>query len=381
MSDLQPIGDLRPKAVVTRELLAREGKPMSALARRQRAVRGHIVFTFGLALALYVAWHVRDVLEIIYVSALFAVVLMPVMRAIMKLRIGKWHPGRGAAICIVLLAVAGGMTLFFMFALPPVIRDLRQFVAELPTRGPQMVSRIQELPLMKHVDLGALNYKIQDFASNAASYLLLSIKSWATKLFDVITGVILTIYFMLEGEIAYYWVLSFFPVDKRQRLDTTLARAETRMGKWLLGQGSLMLILGLASMIVFLFLHVRYAYALGVLMGLFNIIPIAGAIISMSLVVLVAAIDSWGRVLGVLIFYAIYSQIETSFLTPRIMRQSVDLVGLAVIVALLLGASMAGIVGALVSVPTAVLVAVLLSEYAVKPEPIIAEAKPLSEIK
>ncbi len=170
-------------------------------------------------------------------------------------------------------------------------------------------------------------------------------------------------------------------MDKRQRLDTTLARAEVRMGKWLLGQASLMLLLGLSSMIVFLFLHVRYAYALGVLMGLFNIIPIAGAVVSMALVVLVAAIDSWGRVAGVLIFYAIYSQIETSYLTPRIMKNSVDLVGLAVIVALLLGASLAGIVGAMVAVPSAVLVAVLLSEYAVKPEPIIAEAKPLTEIR
>jgi predicted PurR-regulated permease PerM len=199
-------------------------------------------------------------------------------------------------------------------------------------------------------------------------------------LFNVITGIVLTIYFMLEGDTAYYWLLSFFPVDKRKRLDTTLARAEVRMGKWLLGQGSLMLVLGLSSMIVFVFLHVRYAYALGVLMGLFNIIPIAGAIVSMALVVMIAAIDSWGRVAGVLIFYAIYSQIETSYLTPRIMRHSVDLAGLAILIALLIGASVAGIVGAMVAIPTAVLVAVLLSEYAVVHESIISEAKPLSKV-
>ena len=380
MSDLQP-KSLLTREAMTREMLSREGKSGSLRARRQRTARGNILFTFGVALALYVAWHLRDVLEIIYVSALFAVVLMPVMRGIMKLQIGKWHPGRGMAVFILLLAIAGGLTLFFAFALPPVIRDMREFIAELPTRGPQMVARIQQLPLARHVNVAALNAKIQDFASNIAGYLLSSIRLWATKLFDVITSIILTIYFMLEGELAYRWFLSFFPVDKRQRLDTTLARAEVRMGKWLLGQGALMLILGLASMIVFLFLHVRYAYALGVLMGLFNIIPIAGAVISMTLVVMVAAIDSWGRVVGVLIFYAIYSQIETSYLTPRIMKNSVDLVGLAVIVALLLGASLAGIVGAMVAVPSAVLVAVLLSEYAVKPEPIIAEPKSLTEIK
>jgi|HubBroStandDraft_6_1064221.scaffolds.fasta_scaffold69427_5 predicted PurR-regulated permease PerM len=369
------------KSALTRELLTRGGQPLSPRARRQRAVRGNIVFAFAVALALYTAWHVRDVLEIIYVSALFAVVLMPVMRAIMKLRIGKWNPGRGSAIFILLLGVAGAASLFFFVALPPVIRDMREFAAEAPTRVPQLLDRIHNLPLSSHVDTAALNAKLQDFASNAASYLLLSIKAWATNLFDVITGIILTIYFLLEGEIAYYWVLSFLPVDKRKRLDQTLALAEVRMGKWLLGQGSLMLVLGITSMIVFLFLHVRYAYALGVIMGLFNLIPIAGAVISMVLVVLVAAIDSWGRVAGVLIFYAIYAQVETSFLTPRIMKQSVDLVGLAVIIALLLGGALAGIVGAMVAVPTAVLVAVLLNEYAVQPEPIIAEAKPLSKIE
>ena len=373
--------EIETRSVLTRELLTREGQPLSPRARRQRAVRGNIVFAFAVALALYTAWHVRDVLEIIYVSALFAVVLMPVMRAIMKLRIGKWNPGRGSAIFILLLGVAGAASLFFFVAMPPVIRDMREFAAEAPTRVPQLLDRIHRLPLSSHVDTAALNAKLQDFASNAASYLLLSIKAWATNLFDVITGIILTIYFLLEGEIAYYWVLSFLPVDKRKRLDQTLALAEVRMGKWLLGQGSLMLVLGITSMIVFLFLHVRYAYALGVIMGLFNLIPIAGAVISMVLVVLVAAIDSWGRVAGVLIFYAIYAQVETSFLTPRIMKQSVDLVGLAVIIALLLGGALAGIVGAMVAVPTAVLVAVLLNEYAVQPEPIIAEAKPLSKIE
>ncbi|MBV8631968.1 MAG: AI-2E family transporter [Silvibacterium sp.] len=375
------MSDLKAKVLSPQELSRPNQRPVSARLRRQRAVRGNILFAFGVALALYTAWHVRDVLEIIYVSALFAVVLMPVMRGIMRLQIGKWHPGRGMAIFILLLAISGGLTLFFVFALPPAIRDLRQFGAELPTKGPQLLARVHELPLMRHIDLNAMNYKIQDYASNAASYLLLSIRSWATKLFEVITGVILTVYFMLEGEVAYQWLLSFLPVDKRQRLDTTLARAEVRMGKWLLGQASLMLILGLTSMTVFLFLHVRYAYALGVLMGLFNLIPIAGAVISMALVVMVAAIDSWGRVVGVLVFYFIYAQVETSYLTPRIMKNSVDLIGLAVIVALLLGASLAGIVGAMVSVPSAVLVAVLLSEYAVKDEPIIAEPRPLAEIK
>ena len=210
-------------------------------------------------------------------------------------------------------------------------------------------------------------------ASASASYAFNSIRNGAGKFFDLLTGVILTVYFMLEGEHAYAWFLSFFPEQQRARLDRALSRAELRMGKWLLGQGGLMLILGLVSTIAFLILRVRYAYALGVLMGAFNLIPIMGALISVSLALLVAAIDSWGRALGVLIVYLIYAQIENSILTPRIMQKSVGLSGLAVLISLMLGASIAGVVGALVSVPTAVLVAELLNEYLVKPKVVASD--------
>jgi predicted PurR-regulated permease PerM len=146
-----------------------------------------------------------------------------------------------------------------------------------------------------------------------------------------------------------------------------------RMGKWLLGQASLMLILGLTSTIVFLFLKIRYAYALGVLTGLLNIVPVLGATISLVLALLVAALDSWGRVAGVAIFFLVYLQVENSYLVPRIMRSRVDLPALAILVALLLGFSLEGVAGALVAVPTAVLVTVLLEEYLVRKDEKAAE--------
>jgi predicted PurR-regulated permease PerM len=92
---------------------------------------------------------------------------------------------------------------------------------------------------------------------------------------------------------------------------------------------------------------------------------VVGAALCICLALLVAAFDSWGRVLGVAIFYFIWVNLENSFLVPRIMRSSVDLPGLAIIVALLIGSALAGVAGALVSVPTAVLVAVLADEYLV----------------
>jgi predicted PurR-regulated permease PerM len=343
---------------------------------RQRTLRGDIVFTFAVGLGLALAYYLREVLALLYVSALFAVVLMPVVRGVQRLKIRSWCPNRGTAIALLLIAVAGAITLFIVFALPPVINDAREFVKELPQRGPAMLIKLKRLPFASRLDVQSLNARLQDFASNFVSYFIKSISTWADKAFKIITGIILTVYFMLEGEHAYHWFLSFFPAHRRERLNDALLRADVRMGKWLLGQGALMLILGIYSTVVFTLLHVRYSYALGVLMGVFNIIPVVGAAISMALVVVAAAMDSWTRVLYVLIAYAIYVQVENSYLTPKIMQSSVGLPGLSIIVALLIGSELEGVVGAMVSVPTAVLVAVLIDEYAVQPDARLLAGQP-----
>jgi predicted PurR-regulated permease PerM len=328
--------------------------------------RGDIVFAFALAAAGYLAWLVRDVLVLLYVSALFAVVLTPVVRATGRLRIGRWQPLKGRAILFLLLALAGALTAFGYFTIPPVLHDLDQLSQQAPSKVPELMVRFKQIPFANRLNDGAIIDKLQNFAGQVATVTLISIKNWAGKLAAVISGLVLTLYFILEGDQAYRWFLSFFSRPRRERLDNTLHRAAGRMGKWLIGQATLMLILGLASTITFLFLHIRYAYALGVLTGLLNIIPVLGVTVSLVIAVLVAAIDSWGRVLGVAIFFLVYLQIENSYLTPRIMKSRVDLPALAILVSLLIGFSLEGVVGGLVSIPTAVLVAVLVEEYLVQ---------------
>ncbi len=340
--------------------------PTTVQTARMRSARGNIVFAFAIVLVLALAYLMREILLLLYVSVLFAVVLSPVIHGIMRLRIGRWHPGKGLAILLLMVSVGAAATLFFAFALPPVLHDVQSLISELPTRGPQLLDELHRFPLAAHANFSGITARLQGFASNFAEYLFLSISAWASKLADVGAVIFLTIYFMLEGDEAYDWVLSFFPLSSRGRLNATLLRADVRMGKWLLGQGGLMLILGLCSLIVFELLHIRYAYALAVLMGVLNIIPIVGAMVSMALVLLAAATDSWEKVVGALIFYAIYAQVETSFLTPRIMKSSVDLAPLGVLVALLMGSKLAGVIGALIAVPTAVLVSVLIQEYLVQ---------------
>jgi predicted PurR-regulated permease PerM len=334
--------------------------------REARTWRGHILFFFAVILAGALAWRLRNVLELVYVSALFAVVLMPMVQEIQKVRIRRWSPSRPLAIVVLVLGVLAALVLFFMLCLPPVLRDIHHFVEELPARIPDLVGRIHRLPMSDKLGLDSLAAKSQGIAASAAGYVFSSVPLWLAHIFDVVTAFILCLYFMLEGEYAYDYFLSFFEPDARARLDKTLLTAEHRMSKWLLGQGSLMLILGTTSTIVFSLLHVRYAILLGVLMGLFNIVPVAGGIITILLAASVAALDSWTKMAAVFAFYAIYVQLENGYLTPRIMKTSVNLMGLAVLIALLAGTALAGIVGALVAVPTAALLAVLMDEYMVQ---------------
>jgi predicted PurR-regulated permease PerM len=337
--------------------------------RSPRTLRGDILFAFAIALACYLAWLLRHVLLLLYVSALFAVVLQPLVGFIARIHIGRWRPFSRVAIFLLLLVVVGGLIAFGFVAFPPVVHDLQQFGKEMPARLPGMLDKIKRIPFASRVNTEDLTSRLESGVTDSITYILLSVKNWASALFDLAMGLILTVYFTLEGDSAYRWALSFVRPEHRGRLDGALRRAELRMGKWLLGQGSLMFILGATSTVVYLALDIRYAYALGFLTGLLNIIPVVGAALCIGLALLVAAVDSWGRVLGVGIFYLIYVNLENSFLTPRIMKSSVDLPGLAILVALVIGSALAGVLGAMISVPTAVLVAVLLEEYLVVKDP------------
>ena len=308
-------------------------------------------------------------LRIIYVAALFAVVLMPVIETISKLRIRGRQPSRAVSIVLLIAGIALALTIFFVIGLPPVLRDLREFLTDLPARIPEVVVKVKHLPMADKLGVDDMAAKAESAATAVGGYIFSSLPHWLSHLFDILTCVFLCIYFMLEGEVAYEFFLSLFAPQSRKRLDMTLKKAELKMSKWLLGQGLLMLILGVASTITFGFLGVRYFFLLGVLMGLLNIIPIAGGVVTIALVAGVAALDSWPKMFGVLIFYLIYVNVENAFLTPRIMKSSVDLMGLTVLVALLIGTALAGIVGALVAVPTAALITVLLDEYAVNRDP------------
>ncbi len=324
--------------------------------------RSDIIFFFAVLLAIWIAYTVRDVLMLVYVSALFSVVLAPAIGAIRKINIKGWRPGRGLAILVLMFSLVLAAALFFGFAMPPLYRDARAFSADWPTHLAAMTQRVQSMPFGRRFDPAGLEKYATEIAGGAGGLFL----NLAGGVFGFFTGLILTVYFIIDGDRAFHWAVSLFPVSQQQRLDATLLRAERRMRNWLIGQTILMASLGLASLCVFYLLGLKYFYLLALYAGIANIVPIVGPLSTLAIASTIAAFDSPHKLLGVLIFYAVYQQFESGFLSPRIMKSTLDLSPLAVIIALALGGALGGVLGALVAVPTAALVAVFADEYLVK---------------
>jgi predicted PurR-regulated permease PerM len=321
-----------------------------------------ILFAFGVMVALAIAWYIRDVLLLIYISALFAVVLGPGVQWVQRLHIGKWHPNRGLAMILLIGVFVALITMFFVFALPPIFRDVQQFSSDLPGKIQRLQDRLHQWPLAQQVDPSML----KEHVVGAVGGIIGLFKGVAGGVVGFFSFLILLAYFIIDGQRAFEWALSLFSRKQRMKLRETMVKAEARVSKWLLGQFALMLILGSLSAVVFGLLHVKYFVALAVFMGIANIVPIVGPVISVTLAAIVAAFDSWSKAIAVLVFYLVYQQIENAFLTPKIMKSTVDLPALAVIIALAVGGALAGILGALVAVPTAALIAVVIDEYVVE---------------
>ena len=323
--------------------------------RYQRAV----LLFFAIAVCLALAYIMRRALLLIWVSILLAILLTPIVDWIHRWHIRGWQPSRGAGVLILagmLLVVIG---LFAFLALPPILHDASRMQEQWPKRSTEMMNWIHlHVPFGKNIHREQLKESAKNMLGNS-----FSLSQIGNHLIEILTMLLVSAYFIVDGPRAFGWLVALFPLKYQRRTYTTLSRGSRRMQQWLAGQALLMLIHGCSATVAFAILHVKYFYALGLFAGFINIIPVLGPIITLVVAGAVAAIDSTTKLLGVAIFYVIYHNVENAFLNPRIMESKVRIPAVSVVVALVIGEALAGIVGILISVPTAVLVSVLINEY------------------
>jgi predicted PurR-regulated permease PerM len=188
-------------------------------------------------------------------------------------------------------------------------------------------------------------------------------KGVITAVFATVTIAFLTLFMLLEGPAWIERLYSLLPEEKQPRWRAIGRDIYRTIGGYVTGNLAISLIAGITSTTALVILGVPYAVALGLLVAILDLIPLAGATIAAILVTTVAFLDSTTSGIIILIFFIIYQQIENQILQPVVYGRTVQLSPLAVLIAVLIGSELAGVIGALAAIPVAGAAQVLLIDW------------------
>jgi predicted PurR-regulated permease PerM len=181
-------------------------------------------------------------------------------------------------------------------------------------------------------------------------------------LFGFVTILILTFYLLIESDTVFAGFAHLFPRPDRPRVQDAARKITLKISAWLNGQLMLAGTIGISSAIGLYVLGVPFFYVLALLTAIGEMIPVVGPILSAIPAVLVAFTVSTQTGLLVIVFFVVQQQVENHVLVPKIMSRQVGVSAVTVIVALLIGGSVLGILGAVLAVPTAAILQVVVQE-------------------
>lgn len=332
------------------------------------ATRGLIAWTIALiTLTVAVAWLsylAADAILLVYVSVLLAIGFSPIVRAIERRpesrtrRLPRW-----VAILLVYIVIVGVLTIAALLTVPPLIEQSR----DLSTRLPEMVAKAQSFlidrGLMSHeVTLEEAVRSAPGTPGSAVGKVATAVTHVASWVFAFITVFILTFYLLIESRSLFAGFERLFPADRRPRVHHVSSEITLKVSAWLSGQLILAGTIGVSAALGLYLLGVPYFYVLGLIAAIGEMVPVIGPILSAGPAILAGLSVSPQTALFVALFWVAQQQLENHLLVPKVMERQVGVSPVIVIVALLIGGSVLGIVGALLAVPTAAILQVLLEE-------------------
>ena len=312
-----------------------------------------ITVLVGVALLLgYLAFHV---LTWILIAALLAAALNPAVEAFERRGLR-----RGLAATVVFLLALLGLTLVGLLVIPPLVEQVREFIEAVPDftddliagRGPlgflqdeyQLVDRVRE-EIERRGPAGVLGF---------SEPVLDLLRSIVTAVVGLIAIIFLTYFMLLEGPRTIHRVLHLLPDTTRVRYERVGQEIYRTISGYVSGNLLISLIAGTVSTAVLFGVGSDYAIALGLLVAILDLIPLAGATLAAIVVTTVILVETdWIRALIVLGFFIGYQQFENHVLQPLVYGRTVQMSPLAVLCAVLVGAELAGILGAFVAIPMA----------------------------
>jgi predicted PurR-regulated permease PerM len=331
-----------------------------------RTVLNVLLIVLAFVLVLEMIWLSREVLTWILVALFLAIALNPAVDFFQ--RHGVKRRGYAAALTLVLLLL--GLAALGSLFVPTLVREANDFVRAVPGyvedvsegRGPlgdldrkyDIVDRVREA-VQKGGAAGVLG-----LSGTAVSIT----KGIITAIVAVVTIAFMTFFMLLEGP---RWVERFFallPEHSQPRWRRVGGDVYKTIGGYVTGNLLISIIAGVATTLLLIATGVSFAVALGLLVAILDLVPLAGATLAAILVTSVAFIDQgWVVGLIVLVFFIVYQQLENHVLQPLVYSRTVQLSPLAILISVLIGAKLAGVLGALGAIPVAGTIQVLFQEW------------------
>ncbi|MFI6676467.1 AI-2E family transporter [Kribbella sp. NPDC050470] len=356
------------------ELLIEERHPDVGMGLPGPPLRRSNPFMFGFfaALGVLVAWglwnalgQARSVLILLLVSMFIAVGLNPLVEWFMRRGL-KRGLSVGVVFLLMILAVAG-----VGFAIVPVVTDQ---INSLIRNAPEYLDLLTKSRTLNELnDRYQFIQKAQDYiqdpalAQRAFGGILGVGRVVANALFSGFTILILTLYFLASLPSVKRAAYSLVPASRRTRVSILGDEVLSRVGGYVSGQ---FMVAACAGFFMFVFLQVaglrEYALALAIVVMFTAFIPMVGGLIGVVIVALIGFTSGLWIGVACLAYGIIYQQIENYVIAPRIMRRAVDIPGAVTVIAALLGGALLGVVGALLAIPTAAAVLLIIREVWVR---------------
>jgi predicted PurR-regulated permease PerM len=356
------------------EMLIQDRSPDVGMGRPGPPLRRSNPFMFGFfaALGVLFAWglwnalgQARSVLILLLVSMFIAVGLNPLVEWFMRRGI-KRGLSVGVVFLLMILAVVG-----VGFAIVPVVTDQINSLIKNAPEWLDLLTKsrtLNELNDRYHFIKKAQDY-LQDpaLAQRAFGGILGVGKVVANALFNTFTILILTLYFLASLPSVKRAAYSLVPRTRRSRVSILGDEVLTRVGGYVSGQFVVALCAGVCMFIFLEIVGVRaYAVALAIVVMFCDFIPMVGGLIGVVVVSLIGFTTGLWTGIACLIYGIIYQQIENYVIAPRIMRRAVDIPGAVTVIAALLGGALLGVVGALLAIPSAAAILLIIREVWVR---------------
>ncbi|MFC4370073.1 AI-2E family transporter [Citricoccus nitrophenolicus] len=319
----------------------------------------------GLAFLLFGIISANTQLLVWIGAALFiSLGLDPVVR-----RIESWGAPRGVGVAAAVLALAALLTVFFSLLIPTVVDQTARFVNDLPG----MVSDFLESEFFHDVDtrFGIRDIavsEIEKFIGDSANVTAVfgGIFGVGTAIvntgFSVLIVLVLTLYFLATLPAMKYWAYRLAPASRRPRVEYLGEEITSSVGHYVIGQSAVAVLNGIVAFIAVTIAGIPFGALLAFFAGLMAFIPLVGAMTGGVVITLVALIGGWQSALIFAAIYFIYLQVEAYFVSPRVMSKAVAVPGSVAVIAVIAGAALLGVLGALMAIPLAAAVMLVLKE-------------------